>query len=428
MDYFEYKNGSLFCEDVPTASITEQVGTPAYVYSARTLREHYRKIADAFAELNALVCFSIKSLSNVHLLRLLQEEGAGFDIVSGGELARAQNAGADMSKVVFAGVGKTDREISDAIAAGIKLFNVESEAEFENLSRLAQEANRKVRAGLRINPDVYDPKTHAKTATGKKGTKFGVDIERARAFFDACGPDPNVALDTIDMHIGSPIYSPAPYAQAIRKALELIDDLGSAGFEITTLDIGGGFGADYEEGETPLAAEYAAQIVPLLKGANLDIILEPGRSISANAGVLLTKVLYTKGSGQRNYVIVDAAMNDLIRPAMYEAKHFVYPARIGDGTPAPQRRMDYAPEDAIKVDVVGGVCECSDILAVDRLLPPMNRGDLLAIFSAGAYGFVMSSQYNSRPRAPEVLVDASEFTVIRRRETYDDLLAPEFAV
>ncbi|HOD82381.1 MAG: Diaminopimelate decarboxylase [Planctomycetes bacterium ADurb.Bin126] len=424
MDFFEYRNGELFCEDVAVADIAAKAGTPVYIYSAATLLHHYRAIEQAFAELKPLICYSIKSLANLSVLRLLAQAGSGFDVVSGGEIARALAAGGDPSKIVYAGVGKTDREIREAIAAGIGTFNVESEAEFENLARLAAEAKRTVHAALRVNPDV-DPKTHRYTTTGKKETKFGVDIERAERFFDRYGRDEFARLDAIHLHIGSPIYSADPYVEAIRKTLDLIARLRDKGFSVTALDIGGGFGADYEEHRSPAAVQYAQQIVPLLRGSGLAIILEPGRQISCNSGLLVTQVQYVKQGGERNFVIVDAAMTDLIRPALYEAQHFIYPVRLGEGVPVPQRKMDFAPPAGTKVDVVGGVCESSDFLAKDRVLPPAGRGDLLAVFSAGAYGFVMASQYNSRPRPPEVLVEGDAWRIVRRRETYEDLMAGE---
>jgi len=425
MDYFRYQQGELFCEDVAAAQLAQRFGTPLYVYSAATLRHHYRAMAEAFAPLRPTICFSVKSLSNIHILRLLAGEGCGFDVVSGGELMRAKLAGAEMSRVVYAGVGKTDREINEALAAGIAWLNVESEAEFENLLRLAGAAGRRARAALRINPDVYDPRTPAYTITGRKQTKFGVDIDRAEAFFRAYGHDPRVRLDGIHMHIGSPIYSAEPYAQAIAKAMELIERLRAEGFTVTALNIGGGFAADYEEGRSPSARRYADAIVPLLEGRGLEIFMEPGRQISCNSGLLLTTVQYVKKSGDRHFVIVDAAMTDLIRPTLYQAEHPMFPARLGADQPPPQRRPDYQAPGGVKVDVVGGVCESGDFLAKDRVLPPMARGDLLAIFAAGAYGFVMSSQYNSRPRAAEVLVEGDQARLIRRRETYDDLVAPE---
>jgi len=424
MDHFEYRNGTLFCEDVPAADIAADAGTPVFVYSAATLLHHYRALVSAFAALKPKICFAVKSLSNLHVLKLLADAGSGFDVVSGGELARLQAIGADFRKVVFAGVGKTDREIAEALAAGISLFNVESEAEFENLSRLAAAAGRQVRAALRVNPDV-DPKTHRYTTTGKRETKFGVDIERAERFFETYGHDAHARLDAIHLHIGSPVRSTEPYVRAITKTLALIGTLRERGFRIATLDIGGGFAADYEQGASPDAAGYARHIVPLLEDADLEVILEPGRQISCNAGVLLARVQYVKQGGDRQFVIIDAAMTDLLRPALYEAEHFVYPAGLPEGADAPMRRMDYAPPGGVKVDVVGGVCETGDFIAIGRVLPPVKRGDLLAVFGAGAYGFVMSSQYNSRPRAAEVLVEADAWRIIRRRETYDDLFDAE---
>jgi len=427
VDHFDYRDGRLFCEAVDVGEIARQVGTPVYIYSAATLLHHFRRISEAFAELEPRVCFSVKSLPNVHVLRLLAEAGSGFDVVSGGELARVAAAGADMSKVVFAGVGKTDDEIGRAIQAGIAMFNVESEAEFENLSRLAAAARATPSAALRVNPNV-DPDTHHYTSTGKKETKFGLDMDLAERFFHRYGRDDRVRLEGVHFHLGSPIFSAEPYAQAIEKALALIARLRGDGLQVRVLNIGGGFAVDYEQDRSPTAADYAARIVPLLRGRGLEIILEPGRQISCNAGLLLSRVLYVKRGGSRTFVIIDAAMTDLIRPALYGAEHFVYPAELPAGQGPPPRRMDYAPEGGLKVDVVGGVCESADFLARDRVLPPVRRGQLMAIFSAGAYGFAMASQYNSRTRAAEVLVEAGGFRLIRRRETYDDLMAPELDV
>jgi diaminopimelate decarboxylase len=425
MDHFEYHNGELFCEQVAVAKIAAAVGTPAYVYSAATLRHHYRAIAEAFAELQPTICFSVKSLSNIHILKLLAEAGSGFDVVSGGELARVRQIGADGAKVVFAGVGKTDREITDALAYGIGCFNVESEEEFQNLSRLAAAAGKQASVALRINPDVYDRQTHRYTATGKKATKFGVDLDRAEAFFDRFGRDGHARLEGIHFHLGSPIYSAEPYVETITKLLPLIDRLRRRGFALRLLNIGGGFAADYERGRSPAATDYASAIVPLLRGRDLTIYLEPGRFIACNSGMLLTNVLYLKEGGERRFAVVDAAMTDLIRPALYDAQHLIYPARLAAGAAPPDRRPDYAAPGGQKVDIVGGVCESSDFLAKDRVLPPLSRGELLAVFSAGAYSFVMSSQYNSRPRAAEVLVEGDAWRIIRRRETNDDLFAAE---
>ncbi len=423
MDCFSYRDGDLVCEGVPVKDIAADVGTPVYIYSQATLLSHYAKITAAFSELDLTICFSIKSLANLHVLKVLADAGSGFDVVSGGELARAMEIGADPAKIVYAGVGKTDRELLEAIHAGIGLFNIESEEEFENLSRLAGQEGKVVRAALRVNPDV-DPKTHRYTTTGKKETKFGVDIERAERFFATYGNDANVKLDAIHLHIGSPIYTPDPYVAAITKTLAMMDRLAEQGVEIRAMDLGGGFAADYEAGKSPAAVDYAAAIVPLVKDRNLEIILEPGRSIAGTAGVLIAEVQYIKQGGDRNFVIIDAAMTDLLRPALYESEHFVYPANLKGGD-EPARTPAFEAPGGVKVDIVGGVCESSDFLAKDRVLPAMGRGDLLAVFTAGAYGFVMSSQYNSRPRGAEVLVDGDAWRVIRRRETYDDLLIAE---
>ena len=424
MDSFRFTNGTLHGEGVPLPQAADRFGTPVYVYSAATLRDRYDTVASAFAELNPIICYSVKSCQNLHILRVLRERGASFDVVSGGELARALEAGADASRIVFAGVGKTDAEVRQGIQAGIGWFNVESEQELENLIRIAAEVDRPVRAALRINPDV-DPKTHVYTTTGKQETKFGVDLVRVRNVFDRYGRDARVKMSALHLHIGSPVNTVEPYVEAIEKTLALIRHLREDGFAVDTLDIGGGFGADYETGEAPSPSEYAARIVPLLHGRGLTVILEPGRTISANAGVLLSRVLYTKQSGARRYVITDAALTELVRPALYGARHFVWPVAPGDGFVPEARRCDLHLADTELVDVVGPVCESSDFLAKGRWLPPLKRGDLLAVFSAGAYGFVMSSQYNSRPRSPEVLIDGHSARLIRRRETYDDLVGPE---
>jgi len=395
VDHFEYKSGALFCEGVDLSPLLADVGSPAYVYSSATLRDHYTAMAEAFAPLEARICFSVKSLANLSVLRLLAGLGAGFDVVSGGEIFRVRRAGADMSKVVYAGVAKTDREIREAIAAGVGAFNVESEQEFENLSRLARAAGAAVRAALRVNPDV-DPHTHVHTTTGKKATKFGVDLERAERFFADYGSDEFARLTGIHLHIGSPVNSAAPYVQAIAKSLALIERLGRSGHVVDTLNIGGGYGADYQERESPTAADYAAEIVPLLKDTGLNVILEPGRQISCNAGVLLTEVQYVKAGGDKQFVIVDAAMTDLIRPVLYDGWHFIYPIRLGAGRQPPVRTKDFVPPEAVKADVVGGVCESSDFLAKGRLLPSVRRGDVLAVFSAGGAG----RRRRLQPRSP----------------------------
>ena len=424
MDHFEYSNGQLYCEQVPSERLADEVGTPAYIYSTATMLRHYELFVSAFDPLQPLICYAVKSCQNLSICKLLAQRGAGFDVVSGGELYRVLMAGADPMKIVYAGVGKTDREIHEAIDADIGWFNVESEAEMENLIRLAGEREKRVQAALRVNPDV-DPKTHRYTTTGTKETKFGVDLERARRCFESYGHDRWVSLCGIHLHLGSPVNSTEPYVNAVTKALALIDELTREGFELRMLDIGGGYGAHYESAEAPTPSEYAQAITPLLVDRRLQVVLEPGRSITANAGILLTRVLYTKQSGDKQFVIVDAGMNDLLRPALYGAYHFVWPASVGSQFVPPSRDSRTRLPGTVLADVVGPVCESGDFLAQDRYLPPVQRGDLMAVFSAGAYGFVMASQYNSRPRPPEILVDGDSYAVIRQRETYADLLRGE---
>ncbi len=428
MDHFKYTKAKLFAEDVDVEQIAAEAGTPVYIYSKATFKDHLRKIQDAYSELEATVCYSIKACGNINILRFMAEAGSGFDIVSAGELHRALLAGAEPSKIVYAGVGKTDREIIEALKAGIGYFNIESEAELENLIRLAKENRPKAAqppgAALRVNPDV-DPETHTYTTTGKKETKFGVDIECARKVFADYGRQNSVKLCAIHIHLGSAGHTVEPYVEAIEKTLVLIDELRSDGFTIDALDIGGGYGADYVTGAAPTAADYASAIVPLLKGRRLKLILEPGASIAANAAILVTRVLYIKKGGEKKFVIVDAAMNDLIRPPLYDAFHFIWPVSVNKELVPARRDRDLQPAGTEVVDVVGPICEAADFFAKQRALPPVKRGDLISIFTTGAYGFSMSSNYNARCRAPEVLVDGDKFSVIRRRETYEDLTAPE---
>ena len=428
MDHFNYKDGRLFAEDVEVEKIAAQLGTPVYIYSKATFTDHLQKIQKAYAELDTTICFSVKACGNINILKFLAEQGSGFDIVSGGELHRTLQAGADMSKVVYAGVGKTDDEIIEALNAGIAYFNIESEAELDNLIRLAKQnasaQTNRPKAALRVNPDV-DYKTHAYITTGKKETKFGVDIERARKVFADYGDNGVVDLSAIHVHLGSGGKKIDPYVDAVEKILPLIDNLRNQGRTIEALDLGGGYGADYESNTAPSAVEYAAGIVPLLKDKDLKLILEPGKSICANAGIMLTTVLYTKRGGSKEFVIVDAGMNDLIRPSLYDAFHFIWPAKVHERFVPQQRNKETQPEGTKVVDVVGPICESADFLAKSRPLPPVRRADLLAVFTAGAYGFTMASNYNARGRPPEVLVDADKFTVIRRRETYEDLIALE---
>lgn len=425
MDYFQYRDGQLFCEEVNIDELAAQVGTPCYVYSRKTFERHYDQIAQAFAELKPLICYSIKSCGNVQILKLLAERGAGMDVVSGGELHRAKMAGAPMHKIVYAGVGKTDAEIRQALEAGIGWFNIESEAEFENISAIARQMNLTASATLRVNPDVADPKTPDKTSTGKKGDKFGVDIDRAPKFFEKYGRDKHLKLDAIHLHIGSPIYSPDSYVRAINKALALIEDLKKLDVHIKTLNIGGGYAADYETGKAPGYEAYAAAIVPLLRGKGLKIILEPGRTIAANSGVLITRVQYIKIGGPKKFVILDSGFNHLIRVAMYGSFHFIWPTRVAPNHVPADRKAEMDMPGLDPADIVGPICESGDCFAKDRKLPPVARGDLVCIFTAGAYGMVMASNYNATPRPAEVLVSGNQAAIIRKRETYQDLVSHE---
>ena len=434
MDYFNYKDSNLFAEQVAVEKIAAEVGTPVYIYSKATFLEHLRRIQQAYRELDATICYSVKACGNINILKLLAEAGSGFDIVSGGELYRVLQAGGDPSKIVYAGVGKTDAEIIEALNADIAYFNVESEDELENLIHLVKQEKGKIRnpkpeiknprAALRVNPDI-EYKTHAYLTTGKKETKFGVDIERALKVFADFGKNGAVNLCAIHVHLGTGGKKIDPYVEAVRKILPLIDQLRRRGHTIETLDLGGGYGADYESDTVPSAADYAAGILPLLKNRNLKLILEPGKSIAANTAILLTRVLYTKRGGSKKFVIVDAGMNDLIRPALYDAFHFIWPVKVEQRFVPPRRSRDLQLAGTEVVDVVGPICESADFFAKDRPLPPVKRGDLISIFTAGAYGFSMSSNYDARPRAAEVLVDSDKFSVIRKRESYEDLIAPE---
>jgi diaminopimelate decarboxylase len=428
MDFFNYKNGKLFAENMDVQTIVTEVGTPTYIYSKATFIHHLQKIQQAYSELYTTVCYSVKACGNINILKFMANQGSGFDIVSGGELYRALQAGDDPSKIVYAGVGKTDTEVIEALNAGIGYFNIESEAELNNLIRLSKEhgsaLKNKPKAALRVNPDV-DPETHTYTTTGKKETKFGIDIERTRKIFADFGKNKSVALCAIHIHLGSAGHTIEPYIKAIEKILALIEQLRVDGFTIEAVDIGGGYGADYITGTAPTAADYAAAIVPLLKDKNLKLILEPGASIAANAAILATQVLYIKTGGTKKFVIVDAGMNDLIRPPLYGAFHFIWPAKVDKKLVPDRRDKDLKLTGTEIVDLVGPICEGADFFAKDRRLPPVKRGDVLSIFTAGAYGFSMASNYNARCRAAEVLVDGDNFSVIRRRETYEDLISPE---
>ncbi len=428
MDFFDYRNGRLCAEEVSVDQIGAEVGTPAYIYSKATFLDHLGKIQRAYGAIDTTVCFSVKACANVNILRFMAEAGSGFDIVSGGELYRVLQAGGDPKKVMYAGVGKTDTEIVEALEAGIGYFNIESEQELENLIRLAEEKapsrSSKPKAALRVNPDVAY-QSHQFLTTGVKETKFGVDIERAVNVFETYRGNSAVELSAIHVHLGTGGKTIDPYVEAVEKILVLIDRLRAKGHKVDALDLGGGYGADYETDTVPGAEQYAAGIVPLLKDKDLKLILEPGKSICANAGILLTRVLYTKQGGSKTFVIVDAGMNDLIRPSLYDAFHFIWPAKVESRFVPAVRSKELHVEGSEVVDIVGPICEGADFLAKDRPIPKVKRDDLIAVYAAGAYGYTMSSNYNSRCRAPEVLVDGGQFRVIRRRETYDDLVALE---
>lgn len=427
MDHFAYRDGRLFCEEVELTDLARRAGTPTYVYSKATLTHHYTRLVDAFAGTRPTICFSVKSCPNLGVLRTLASLGSGMDVVSGGELRRALLAGAGPEKIVYAGVGKTEAEIAEALAAGVGTFNIESEPEFQVIAAIAAERGATACAALRVNPDV-DPSTHKYTTTGTAETKFGVDLSRTREFFRHFAGHAHLRLTGLHLHIGSPVASPDPYVRAIEKTLAVIDDLERDGHRIDTLDLGGGFSADYRTGQSLAAADYAAKIVPLLQpltARGVRLILEPGRFISANSGVLLTRVQYVKQSSAKKFLVCDAGMHTLIRPALYGSFHFVWPAACAPQHTPPRRDEKLDLPGLEPCDVVGPICESSDFLAQDRPLPPMARGEVLAVFGAGAYGMSMASRYNSHPLPAEVLVDGSLASIVRRRETYDDLVAHE---
>jgi diaminopimelate decarboxylase len=411
MNHFIRREGELCCEDVPLGRIAAEVGTPTYVYSTATLTRHYRVFGEAFGDTPHLVCYSVKALSTLAVLRLLARLGSGFDIVSGGELHRVLLAGGDPRKVVFSGVGKTEAEMARALEVGIKCFNVESLAELDHLAAIAARAGRRAPVSLRVNPDV-DPKTHPYIATGLRHSKFGIPAERALEAYRRARSFPSLEVVGIDCHIGSQLADVAPMIDACRRLLDLVDALTAEGMVLQHLDIGGGLGVTYDQETPPSPASYAAALRAEIAGRDLELVLEPGRVITANAGVLLTRVLLTKEGSAKRFVVVDAAMNDALRPALYGAWHGVEPVSM----PREARQV---------VDVVGPVCESGDFLARDRDLPELQAGDLVVLRTAGAYGFVMSSNYNSRPRSAEVLVGGQGYEIIRDRETLDDLTRGE---
>ena len=424
MSHFHYVDNALYCEDVSIAALAEKFGTPLYVYSASAFVETLNALQTEFAELKPLICYSVKANSNLGVLKLMAEHGSGFDVVSAGELYRVGLAGGSAKQTVFAGVGKTDEEIRAGIDAGVLMFNVESEAELEAIARVASAMGKVAPIALRVNPDV-DPKTHRYISTGKKESKFGMNIERSLRLAEDVVKMPSLSMIGMHMHIGSQITTVEPYAGAVAKGVEIIGKLRAMGHPIAWYNMGGGFGIDYKGSEAKAISEFAKVIVPGIKSTGCRIAMEPGRVIAGNAGLLVSKVIFTKQSGEKRFLIQDAAMNDLIRPALYESFHKIWPVNVPSGFPAPPASFEEPIAGTEPWDVVGPICESGDFLAKDRALPPLSRDDLLGVFSAGAYGMVMASNYNTRPRAPEILVTGKDAKLVRRRETYEDLVAAE---
>ena len=416
MNHFEYRNGEMFAEEVPLKRIAREVGTPAYVYSLATLKRHYQVFDQAFAKVPHIVCFSVKANSNLALLRAFAKQGSGFDIVSGGELFRALKAGGDPKKIVFSGVGKKKQEIEYALDAGILMFNVESDEELTALNEIAAGAGKRAPISLRVNPDV-DPQTHPYISTGMKKAKFGVDIKKSLETYKRAVGLPHIDVVGVDCHIGSQLTSLTPFVDALAKVREYLDrvlagEMQKEGARIRYLDLGGGLGIQYNDETPPVPDEYAKVIREGVEGLDVTLILEPGRVIVGNAGILLTEVQYIKETDTKKFVIVDAGMNDLIRPALYGSYQAIRPVLESKA-------------ESIVADVVGPICESGDFFAKDREIARPRRNDLLAVMSAGAYGFTMASNYNSHPKPPEVLVDGDKYYVVRKRETMEDLIHGE---
>ncbi|MFQ5432685.1 MAG: diaminopimelate decarboxylase [Nitrospinota bacterium] len=413
MHYFEYRDGSLFCEDVPLEKIADEVGTPFYCYSQKTLIRHFNVFDTAFEEIDHMVCFAVKANSNIGVLHELINAGAGCDVVSGGELYRALKAGCEPQMIVFAGVGKTDEEIEYGLNSNILMFNVESSQELFAIDAAAARLGKKARVALRINPDV-DPQTHPYISTGLRENKFGFNLDMAMEEYRLAANMQNIEIVGVHQHIGSQITQVAPFVDALQKILGFVERLAEIGIDLRYIDLGGGLGITYQDESPPLPQELAKEIVPMLKKSRLTIIFEPGRMIAGNAGVLVSRVLYTKQNEGKSFVIADAAMNDMMRPALYQAQQTIQPVR--------QNGLD---RKKIEVDVVGPICESGDFLAKNRILPEFKKGELLTVMSAGAYGFTMSSNYNSRRRVAEVLVKGDRYHVVRRRESMGDLVRGE---
>jgi len=409
MHEFKYKRNRFYCEKVKIEEIANKYGTPLYLYSYKTLINHYRKLKKAFSKFKPLICFSMKCNSNLTLLKILVREGAGLDIVSGGELYKALKVGTDPKRIVYASVGKTENEIKNAISAGILFFNVESLPELELIDRIARRLKKKVKIAIRLNPDI-DPETHAYITTSKKENKFGLDFRTASSIFKKKDKFNNLSIEGLHLHIGSQITNARPYKEAVSKVIKFIK---KEGIKINYINIGGGLGIVYSNERPQTAQEFARNISPLIRTLNSKLILEPGRFIAGNSGVLVTKVLYIKQTTTKNFVIVDAGMNDLLRPFLYGAHHTIVPS---------VKTSTYFKRP---VDIVGPICESADFLAKDRRFPKVKESDYLIVLGAGAYGYSMSSNYNSRPRVAEVLVKGNKFYLIRKRETYKDLVSKE---
>ncbi|MBU1236936.1 MAG: diaminopimelate decarboxylase [Gammaproteobacteria bacterium] len=412
MTHFALRDGILHVENVALEDIAARFGTPCYVYSRATLADAYLAYRQALEGVNAQVCYAVKANSNLAILNLFADFGAGFDIVSGGELARVLVAGGDPGKILFSGVGKSRAEMEDGLEVGIRCFNIESASEMEKLNEVAHANGARAPVSLRVNPNI-DAKTHPYISTGLRTTKFGVPIEDAHALYRRAAELPGLKITGIDCHIGSQLLDPAPAAEAAAKVVELADELAADGIMVEHLDLGGGMGISYREDKVPTVAEYLAPVLAVLKGRNEQLMFEPGRSMVGNAGLLLTRVETLKHGAEKNFAVVDAAMNDLMRPALYDAWHDIVKVSRGD-----------TPSETQTYDIVGPICESGDFLGQARSLA-LAEGDLLAVMSAGAYGMAMSSNYNSRPRAAEVMVDGADIHLIRRREEVTELFAAE---
>jgi diaminopimelate decarboxylase len=411
MHHFQYKNNVLHGEEVPIPEVAEAVGTPFYLYSHATLMQHFRAFDGAFDDVPHLTCFSMKSNSNLAIVKLFASQGSGVDIVSGGELFRALKAGVEPGKIVYSGVGKKTEDMAYALQSDILMFNAESSQEILELNATAGRLGKKAQISIRVNPDI-DPHTHPYISTGLRENKFGIDITEALEQYSVAASLENLAVAGVSCHIGSQVTQVSPFVEALKKLKALIRQLEEAGIPIRYLDLGGGLGITYDKESPPHPRDYAEAVKRELDMKDLTVILEPGRVIMGNAGILVTKTLYTKTAPEKTFIIVDAAMNDLIRPSLYGSYHGIEPVILRDG-------------GTIKADIVGPICETSDFLARDREVPAFEVGDLMAVMTAGAYGFSMSSSYNSRPRVAEVMVKGDRFFVIRERETFEDLIRGE---